>query len=465
MSSTPFARISAALSELLGDRLSTGASVRNLHARGASHHVGPEPDAVAFPETTEEVAAIMRLCFEAGCPVTPFGVGSSLEGHVNPLEGGLSLDTSRMKKILAVHAEDLDAVVQPGVTRTELNAELRDQGLMFAVDPGADATLGGMAATRASGTNAVRYGTMRETVMALEVVLADGRIIRTGGRARKSAAGYDLTRLFVGSEGTLGVITELTVRLYGRPQAVSSATVAFDSVEGAASATMMAIQCQLGMARIELLDGLQIRAVNAYSELDLPEQPHLFVEFHGSDAGVEEQAREFGEIAAEFGGSGYAWATREEDRNKLWSARHDAYWAARALRPGAEGYVTDACVPISRLAECIEATARDLAESGLVAPLVGHVGDGNFHLSILITPGDADELERARKLAGRIAERALSMEGTVTGEHGVGYGKRGYMAAEHGGAWAVMGEIKHALDPKNILNPGKIVPEKQECGS
>ncbi len=457
MSDTPFARAADALSRLLGDRLSAGASVRALHARGASHHAGPEPDAVAFPETTAEVSEILRICSDAACPVTPFAIGSSLEGHVVPLQGGLSLDLSRMDKILAVHDEDLDAVVQPGVTRKQLNAELRDRGLMFAVDPGADASLGGMAATRASGTNAVRYGTMRETVLSLEVVLADGRIVRTGHRARKSAAGYDLTRLFVGSEGTLGVITELTVRLYGRPQAISSATVAFDTVANAANATIVAIQCGLGLARIELLDALQIRGVNLHSKLGLPEQPHLFVEFHGSEAGVAEQAREFGEIAAEHGGSDYAWATREEDRNRLWQARHDAYWAAKALRPGAEAFVTDACVPISRLADCIEATTRDIAASGLVAPMVGHVGDGNFHLSIMLAPDAPDEFDRARDLAGRLAERTLEMEGTVTGEHGVGYGKRAYMAAEHGEGWAVMGEIKRTLDPKNILNPGKIV--------
>ncbi|MCI4664055.1 MAG: FAD-binding protein [Neomegalonema sp.] len=461
MTDTAFARSAERLSNLLGDRLATGESILALHARGASHHAGPAPEGVAFPETAEEVAEILKICVQTGCAVTPFGVGSSLEGHVVPLQRGLSLDMSRMDKILAIHPDDLDAVVQPGVTREQLNADLRDQGLMFAVDPGANATLGGMAATRASGTNAVRYGTMRETVLALQVALADGRLIRTGGRARKSSAGYDLTRLFVGSEGTLGVITEVTVRLYGRPMAVSAATVAFESVEGAAQATIAAIQYGLGVARIELLDQLQIRAANAYSDLGLPEKPHLFVEFHGTEAGVAEQAEMFGEIAADCGGGNFAWATREEDRNKLWKARHDGYWAAKALRPGAEGFVTDACVPISALAECIAATRADIDASGLIAPIVGHVGDGNFHLSILIDPNAPEELEKAKALASKINTRALEFGGTVTGEHGVGAGKRAYMQAEHGDAWAVMGDIKRTLDPNGILNPGKVVPDNR----
>ena len=447
----------SALRDLIGERLSTGASILDQHAHDEAHHAPARPDAVAFPETAEEIAAILRICAEHRCPVTPYGVGTSLEGHVIPVRGGVSLDTSRLNKVLTVHEADLDAVVQPGVTRKQLNADLRDTGLMFPVDPGADATLGGMASTRASGTNAVRYGTMRENVLALQVALADGRLIRTGSRARKSSAGYDLTKLFVGAEGTLGVITELTVRLYGRPEAISSATCAFESVEGAVDAVILTIQSGLPVARIELLDEVQIRGTNLYSQMSLPEKPHLFLEFHGSEAGVAEQAERFGDIAAEYGGSAFAWATREEDRNRLWAARHEAYYAAKALRPGAAGYVTDVCVPISRLAEAIAQTKEDLAASTLTAPLVGHVGDGNFHLSILIDPGDATEKAEAERLAHRLAERALAMEGTVTGEHGVGLGKMKYMTAEHGEAYALMGQLKEALDPLGVLNPGKLV--------
>jgi len=447
----------ASLSHLLGDRLSVAAAIREQHSHDEAHHRPVMPDAVAFPDSTAEVSAIVKICAAHGCPIVPWGVGSSLEGQVVPVRGGLSLDMSRMNRVLEVHAEDLDAVVQPGITRMALNEHLRDTGLFFSVDPGADASLGGMAGTRASGTNAVRYGTMRENVLALEVVLADGRIIRTGTRARKSSAGYDLTRLFVGSEGTLGVITELTVRLFGQPEAVSAASCAFPDIDSAVNAVIATIQMGIPVARIELLDEVQMKGFNAYSGYALPETPTLFLEFHGSEAGVAEQAERFGEIGAEFGAAAFSWATKPEERNRLWTARHKSYYAAKSLRPGSTGYITDACVPISRLAECIAETKADLAGSFLIAPLVGHVGDGNFHLAILIDPNSPAEKAEAERLAHRIAERALRMGGTVTGEHGVGLGKRGLMPDEHGEGWAVMGQIKQALDPDGLFNPGKTV--------
>ena len=448
----------AALELFLGDRLTCAEAVRAQHGRDEAHHAPRPPDAVAWAETSEEVSRILGICAEHGCPVVPFGVGTSLEGQIIPAQGGLSLDLSRMNRVLAVNADDLDAVVQPGVTRMALNAALRETGLFFPVDPGADATLGGMAATRASGTNAVRYGTMRENVLALEVVLADGRMIRTGSRARKSASGYDLTRLFVGSEGTLGVITELTLRLFGQPEAISAAVCAFPDIDSAVRTVIETIQMGVPVARIELLDEVQIRGVNAYSGTAMAETPTLFLEFHGTEAGVAEQAGQVAALAQAHGGAGFDWATRPEDRSRLWDARHKAYWAGKALRPGAQGWVTDACVPISRLAECIAETKADLAESPLIAPLVGHVGDGNFHLAILLDPEVEAERAEAQRLSARIAERALRMGGTVSGEHGVGFGKIGYLRAEHGEAWEVMGAIKRALDPQGILNPGKIVP-------
>jgi D-lactate dehydrogenase (cytochrome) len=363
-----------------------------------------------------------------------------------------------MNRVLSIHAEDLDAVVQPGVTRKQLNEELRATGLFFPVDPGADATIGGMAATRASGTTAVRYGTMRENVLAMEAVMADGRIVRVGSRAKKSATGYDLAKLLIGSEGTLGIITELTVRLYGQPEAISAAVCAFETVEGAVNTVIAAIQLGLPMARIELLDEVQMRGMRGYFQNDeWAEKPTLFLEFHGSDAGVAEQTETFGEIASENGGQGFQWATKVEDRNRLWSARHNGYYAAKWLKPGAMGWATDVCVPISRLADCVMAAKEDLADSPLIAPIVGHVGDGNFHLSILLDPEDPAERSEAERLAHRLAERALEMDGTVSGEHGIGLGKKKYMAAEHGDAWSIMAQIKRALDPQNILNPGKIV--------
>ena len=448
----------SALRDLLGDKLSTGVSVLELHSRDEAYTRPVLPDAVAFPETSEDVAEIIRICAAHNCPIIPFGIGTSLEGHVVPVHGGVSVDMSRMNKVLDINVKDLTATVEPGVTRTQLNDELRATGLMFTVDPGANATIGGMASTRASGTNAVRYGTMRENVLALQVVLVDGRIIENGSHARKSSAGYDLTHLFVGAEGTLGIITRVTVRLFGQPEQILAATCAFESVEGAVDASMLAIQSGLSMARIELLDEVQMRGMNVKNpELELPEKPHLFLEFHGSQAGVAGQVEGFTEIAHEFGGSALAWATKTEDRNALWKARHEAYYAAKALRPGAEGFVTDCCVPISQLATAIARAKREIAKSGLIAPILGHVGDGNFHLIILIDPAKKNEVDAANMLAEAINLLSIELGGTITGEHGVGIGKKKYMQAEHGDAYAVMGVIKKSMDPQNIMNPGKIV--------
>jgi len=445
------------LSHQFADRCVSTDAMREQYAQNEAHHAPVRPDAVVFPESTDEVRQIVDICREAACPITPYGAGTSLEGHIVPVRGGISLDMSRMNQVLQVNQEDMDAVVQPGVTRRQLNEDLRATGLFFPVDPGADASIGGMAATRASGTNAVRYGTMRECVMACEVVLADGRVIRTGSRSRKSSAGYDLCKLFVGSEGTLGIMTELTVKLFGQPEAVSSAVAGFETIEGAVNAVIETIQMGMPVARIELLDGLQIRAVNAYSKLEIPERPTLFLEFHGSETSVAEQAARFGEIASEHGGLGFDWATLEEDRNRLWRARHDAYYGVKAMWPGKRGYITDSCVPISKLAEAILETKAEVDASGLIAPMVGHVGDGNFHLAIMIDPSDPAELKAAEQLSHSIAERSIRMGGTVTGEHGVGLGKIKYMEAEHGAAFGVMAEIKRTFDPHNILNPGKMV--------
>jgi D-lactate dehydrogenase (cytochrome) len=391
-------------------------------------------------------------------PVIPFGTGTSLEGHVNAPFGGVSIDLLEMNHVLTVHAEDLDCVIEPGVTRKKLNEHLRDQGLFFPIDPGADASLGGMTSTRASGTNAVRYGTMKDNVLSLKAVLANGELLTTARRAKKSSAGYDLTRLFVGSEGTLGVITEITLKLAGIPEAISAGICPFPSVEAACKATIATIQSGIPVARIELLDELQVKACNAYSKLRLKETPTLFLEFHGSDAGVAEQSERFGEIATEFSGGPFDWATKAEDRTRLWQARHDAYWAVMGLRPGARGFATDVCVPISRLAECVIATQCDIRELNLVAPIVGHVGDGNFHVSVLMDMSDADEVARARRFHEQLVERSLSMDGTCTGEHGVGQGKMKYIEAEHGKVGLeIMRTIKRALDPDNIMNPGKMV--------
>ncbi len=445
------------LEAILGERLSTSAAERERHGRDESYHPVEAPDAVAFVESTEEVAAVVSVCARYRCPVIPFGTGTSLEGHVAARRGGVSIDLARMNEVLEVNADDLDCRVQAGVTRKQLNEYLRDTGLFFPIDPGADASLGGMTATRASGTNAVRYGTMREVVLGMTVVLADGRIVGIGGRARKSAAGYDLTSLLVGSEGTLGVITEVQLRLFGIPEAISAAVCSFPTLEGAVNSVILTIQMGIPVARIELLDEVQMGAINRYSGLDYPVQPTLFYEFHGSTHGVEEQAETVGGIAAECGGSDFRWATRQEDRGKLWQARHDAYYAALAMRPGAKGWPTDVCVPISRLAECLLETRRDVDAQELLAPIVGHVGDGNFHLTFVIDPDDEEEMARAHGVNDRMIARALAMGGTCTGEHGIGYGKIKHLEAEHGAAVEIMRQVKRALDPDDIMNPGKVV--------
>jgi D-lactate dehydrogenase (cytochrome) len=442
---------------LLGDRCSTNPTQLEHHSHGESWHAAGAPDAVVFPATTEEVADIVRIAARHHAPVVPFGVGSSLEGHVNAVHGGVSVDCSRMNRVLRVSVDDLDCDVQAGVTHRQLNKALANTGVAFWVDPGADATIGGMAATRASGTTAVRYGTMREVVLGLTVVLADGRAIKTGGRARKSSSGYDLTRLFVGSEGTLGVITELTLRLFGLPEAVSAAVCQFETMEGAVRTVMTTIQLGIPVARMELLDELQIEAVNKYSKLSYPAKPTLFFEFHGTSVdAVTEHAATAQEIAAEQGGSGFEWASRPEDRTRLWTARHNAFYASLALRPGAKPWTTDVCVPISRLAECILETRRDVQASTLIAPLMGHVGDGNFHLVFALDPDNAAELAEASEINARLVKRAQAMGGTCSGEHGVGIGKMEYLHAEHGDALDVMRAIKRALDPDNVMNPGKM---------
>jgi D-lactate dehydrogenase (cytochrome) len=447
----------AALAPRYGNRLTTAPAVREQHANTVTWIDNQPPDAVVYPQSTEDVQEIIGLCAAHCVPVIGFGTGTSLEGQVNAPHGGICLDFRDMNRVLAVHAEDLDCVIEPGITRKQLNEHLRDQGVFFPIDPGADASLGGMAATRASGTNAVRYGTMKDNVLALKAVLANGEVMTTARRAKKSSAGYDLTRLLVGSEGTLGIITELTLKLAGIPEAISGGVCPFPSVEACCRATILTIQSGIPVARIELLDELQVRAVNLYSKLSLPETPVLFLEFHGTEAGVAEQSERFDEIAREFGGGPFEWTTRQEDRTRLWEARHNAALSCRLLRPGAQLVATDVCVPISRLAECVMETQRDIIESRLIAPIVGHVGDGNFHLTLLVDVNDAGEVARAKALLERLVERALAMDGTCTGEHGVGQGKMKYLKAEHGeNALEVMRAIKRALDPHDIMNPGKI---------
>ena len=452
------ATVIAALVPRYGNRLATSQAVREQHGHTTTWIENQPPDAVVFPQATEEVQDIVRLCAAHRVPVVAFGTGTSLEGQVNAPRGGICLDFRDMNRLLAVHAEDLDCVIEPGITRKQLNEQLRDKGLFFPIDPGADASLGGMAATRCSGTNAVRYGTMRDNVLALKVVLPSGEVMSTAHRAKKSSAGYDLTRLMIGAEGTLGVITELTLRLTGIPEAIASGVCPFPSVEAACNATILAIQSGIPVARIELLDALQVRACNLYSNLTLPETPMLFLEFHGTDASVAEQSERFGDIAKELGGGPFDWATRAEDRNRLWQARHDAYWASRRLRPGTQALSSDVCVPISRLAECVVATQEDAAQTGLLAPIVGHVGDGNFHMLLMLDLNDKDEIRRAEGLLERLVARALAMDGTCTGEHGIGQGKMKYMKAEYGEpALEAMRAVKRALDPLDIINPGKIV--------
>jgi D-lactate dehydrogenase (cytochrome) len=443
-----------------GERAVTNATVREQHGHGEGLADAAPPDVVVYPSSNEEVAAIVRLCNAARVPVIAFGVGTSLEGHVAALYGGVCLDLSRMDRVLEVNADDLDCRVQAGVTREQLNADLKGTGLFFPIDPGANATLGGMASTRASGTNAVRYGTMRENVLGLTVVTADGRIVRTGGRARKSSAGYDLTRLFVGQEGTLGIITEIQLRLYGVPEAISAAICQFPDLRSAVQTVIVAMQHGIPVARIELLDDVQMGACIAYSKLEgLEAKPTLLFEFHGTSQGVQEQAELMEAIASEHGGSAFRWATAAEDRSRLWKARHNAWYAALSLKPGAMGFSTDACVPISRLADCVMETREDVARTGLVCPIVGHVGDGNFHLLVLFDPNDAAQRDQAEALAQRVSLRAIGMGGTCTGEHGVGIHKLDALVAEHGeDAVDLMRTIKRALDPNDILNPGKTVP-------
>ena len=450
-------RATRALLAKFGNKVVTSQAVREQHAHTTTWIPNQMPDAVLYADCTADVQAAVVICAEHRVPVIAFGTGTSLEGHVNAPFGGVSIDLMGLNRVLAVHSEDLDCVIEPGVTRKQLNEYLRDQGLFFPIDPGADASLGGMAATRASGTNAVRYGTMKDNVLALKAVTANGEVITTSRRAKKTSAGYDLTRLFIGSEGTLGIITELTLKLQGIPEAISGGICPFPSVEAACNATILTIQSGIPIARIELLDALQVKATNLYSKLALPETPMLFVEFHGSMAGVAEQSERFGQIVSEVGGGPFQWTTQPEERSKLWQARHDAAWAGAALRPGAKMIATDVCVPISRLAECVVATQHDIAESRLTAPVLGHVGDGNFHVTLMVDLADADEVERAKRMVERLVERALAMEGTCTGEHGVGQGKMKYLEAEHGGALDIMRAIKRAIDPHNIMNPGKIV--------
>ena len=446
------------LQQRFGDRLTTNATIRGRHGTDESYHAPKAPDAVVFPQTREEVQEIVKICAEHRTPIIPFGVGTSLEGHIAALQGGVSIDLGQMNAVLQVNAEDLDVTVEAGVTRKQLNEHLRDTGLFFPIDPGADATIGGMSATRASGTNAVRYGTMRENVLSLGVVLPDGQYIRTGKRARKSSAGYDLTRLFVGSEGTLGVITDITLRLYGIPETVSSAVCTYPTVDNAVNTVILIIQSGVPIARIELIDEVQMQAMNKFAGLGYAERPTLFFEFHGTEAGVAEQIESVKAISDDFGGADFAWASKAEDRSKLWQARHDAHYANMQLRPGAKAWPTDVCVPISRLAECIAETRKDIEESGLLAPIVGHVGDGNFHVDMVLDPDDEDEVARAVALNERLVSRALSMDGTCTGEHGVGYGKIDKLVEEHGeAAIDVMRGLKRAIDPLNLMNPGKVV--------
>jgi len=458
-SPTRFAGAIADLTAAFGNRVVTSRAVREQHGNTVTWIANQAPDAVVYPQSTEDVQQVVRICAKHKMPIIPFGTGSSLEGHVNAPQGGVSIDFRDMNKLVTVHAEDLDCVVQAGITRKELNEQLRDSGLFFPIDPGANASLGGMASTRASGTNAVRYGTMKDNVLTMKVVLANGEVIDTARRAKKTSAGYDLTRLMVGSEGTLGIITELTLKLSGIPEAISGGRCPFPSVEAACNATILTIQSGIPVARIELLDALQVKALNLGSNMGLPETTMLLMEFHGTEASVKEQSERFGEIAAEFGGGPFVWTTQAEERTKLWEARHNAAFSNFQLRPGAAMIATDVCVPISRLAECVTETQADVVASGMVAPIVGHVGDGNFHLTLLVDLEDADEVKRVKALSDRLVKRALAMDGTATGEHGVGQGKMKYMELEHGAAAvAAMRAIKQALDPQNILNPGKMLP-------
>ena len=444
------------IQEEFGQQFSSSKSILEQHTHTMTIHESELPDGVVFAESKEDVQKVVKICNEFKCPIIPFGVGSSFEGHLNAPYGGISIDMNNMNKILTVHHEDLLVVVQPGVTREQLNTHLRDTGLFFPIDPGANASLGGMTATRASGTNAVRYGTMKDNVIALEVVTPDGQIIKTANKARKSSAGYDLTRLMVGSEGTLGITTEITLKLYGIPEVIAGGRVSFPTVKDATDAVIMTVQAGIPVARIEFLDVAQVKAVNSYSRTNLPEAPLLLLEFHGSEKSVKEQSELFSEIASDFGGNDFEWTSNNEERNKLWKARHDAYWSCRSVRPEAEIYSTDVCVPISKLSDCITETIEDMEKNELIGPIVSHAGDGNFHVALLIDKNSKTELDKLDSFLIRISERAIRMDGTCTGEHGIGQGKRKYMLKELGNAVDVMKKVKNAFDPKKIMNPGKI---------
>ena len=439
-----------------GQQFSNSKSILEQHTHTMTIHESELPDGVVFVETKEDVQKVVKICNEYKCPIIPFGVGSSFEGHINAPYGGISIDMNNMNKIIKVYQEDLLVVVQPGVTREQLNTHLRDTGLFFPIDPGANASIGGMTETRASGTNAVRYGTMKDNVIALEVVTPDGQIIKTANKARKSSAGYDLTRLMVGSEGTLGIATEITLKLYGIHEVIAGGRVSFPSVKDATDAVIMTVQAGIPVARIEFLDTAQVIAVNNYSKTNLPEAPLLLMEFHGSETSVKEQSELFGEIASDFGGNDFEWTSNNEDRNKLWKARHDAYWSCKAVRPEAEIYSTDVCVPISKLSDCITETIEDMKKNELIGPIVSHAGDGNFHVALLIDKKSDEELKKLDDFLIRISERAIRMDGTCTGEHGVGQGKRKYMLKELGGAVDIMKKVKNAFDPNKIMNPGKL---------
>ena len=444
------------LKEEFGQQFSDSQSILEQHTHTMTIHESELPNGVVFVETKEDVQKVVNICKEYKCPIIPFGVGSSFEGHLNAPFGGISIDMNNMNKILKVYQDDLLVVVQPGVTREQLNTYLRDTGLFFPIDPGANASIGGMTATRASGTNAVRYGTMKDNVIALEVVTPDGQIIKTANKARKSSAGYDLTRLMVGSEGTLGITTEITLKLYGIPEVIAGGRVSFPTVKNATDAVIMTIQAGIPVARIEFMDTAQVKAVNNYSKTNLPEAPLLLVEFHGSQSSVDEQSELFGEISSDFGGKDFEWTSNNEDRKKLWKARHDAYWSCRAVRPEAELYSTDVCVPISKLSDCITETIEDMEQNELIGPIVSHAGDGNFHVALLIDKNNKNELDKLDEFLVRISERAIRMDGTCTGEHGVGQGKRKYMLKELGNAVNVMKSVKEAFDPYKIMNPGKL---------
>ena len=444
------------IKDKFGQQFSDSKSIREQHSHTMTIHESELPDGVLFASNKNDVSDAVKICNDFRCPIIPFGVGSSFEGHVNAPFGGLSIDLNNMNEILNVYQDDLLVTVQPGVTREQLNTHLRDTGLFFPIDPGANASIGGMSSTRASGTNAVRYGTMKDNVVSIEAVMPNGEIIKTSNKAKKSSAGYDLTRLLVGSEGTLGIITEITLKLYGIPEVIAGGRVSFTSIKDAADTVITTIQSGIPVARIELLDAIQVKACNLYSKLSLPEEPLLLLEFHGSKKSVDEQSELFGEIALEFGGKNYEWTSNNEERNKLWKARHDAYWAARSYMPGTEMYSTDVCVPISRLSECIVETVKDLNDNDLIGPIASHAGDGNFHVAVMLDTNNENEVSKLGPFLDRLSDRAIKMDGTCTGEHGIGQGKRKYMYNELGNSVDVMEAIKKSFDPNLIMNPGKL---------